>query len=120
MINYFFCIGICAVIWGFSAFVVVRSYRRHVYSEIYMQMGLGVLFSILTLELTLGGIGLWPHYQIFWLKILGFLLFIPSAYLIASSANALQTKGNPETVSIRSTKTCVRTGIYRIVRQPMT
>lgn len=120
MINYLICIGMCTVIWGFSAVVMARSYRKRVYSEIYMQIGLGMFFSMLTLELTLGGIGLWPHFQSFWPRILGFLLFIPSAYLIATSAYALKTKGNPETVSIRTTTVCVRTGIYRIVRQPMT
>jgi len=85
-----------------------------------MHIGLGIFFSLLTLELTIGKI--WLHFDIPWLKIIGWILYIPSAYLVVASHTDLTSKGKPKTSgpSGLDTTVLIDTGIYGIIRQPMT
>jgi protein-S-isoprenylcysteine O-methyltransferase Ste14 len=58
--------------------------------------------------------------NIFSLKVTGFILFIPSAYLEWTSHELLKHKAGPEGGKLDATTVFVDSGIYSIVRQPMT
>jgi len=89
-------------------------------SEIFIHAGLGLFFSIMIIEWTLGSFGYWERLDIFWLKIIGFILFIPSAYLEWTSHEMLKHKAHPEGGKLDATTVFVDSNIYGIVRQPMT
>ena len=75
---------------------------------------------MLTLELTIGIRGAWTHLGISWLGLIGWILYIPSAYLVIASMHALKHKGKPETADPTATTTFIDIGVYSVVRQPMT
>jgi len=58
--------------------------------------------------------------DIFWVQVIGLVLYIPSAYLVAASMHTLKYKGRPRTADPTATTTFIDTGLYGIVRQPMT
>jgi protein-S-isoprenylcysteine O-methyltransferase Ste14 len=120
MYRYILFVGICAIIWIVNGRCIIQAMREHVTSEIYMHIGLAIFFSLLTLELTLGTFELWGQLNIRWLTIVGWLIQIPSAYLIASSMHALNYKGKPKATDFTDTTTFIDSGIYSFVRQPMT
>jgi protein-S-isoprenylcysteine O-methyltransferase Ste14 len=120
MYRYILGVGICAIIWIVNGRCIMQAMREHVASEIYMHIGLAVFFTLLTLELTLGTFNLWGQLNIRWLTIVGWLLQIPSACLIASSIHALHYKGKPKTSDFTDTTAFIYSGIYSFVRQPMT
>ena len=70
--------------------------------------------------MTLGTFKLWARLDIFWLEVIGLALYIPSAYLVAASMHALKHKGRPKTTDPTATTTFIDTGVYGVVRQPMT
>ena len=82
MYRYILCIGICALIWSVNGKWIIEAMRERVTSEVYIHTGLGVFFSLLTLELTLGMLRLWAQLDILWLQVIGFILYIPSAILV--------------------------------------
>ena len=53
MWEYILCAGICAVIWIINGRCIIRSAREHITGEIYSHTGLGIFFTLLTLELIL-------------------------------------------------------------------
>ena len=120
MHRYILCVSICAAIWIINGRWLVQAVRERITSELYIHIGLGIFFTLLTLELTLGPFQLWPRFDILWLRVSGFILYIPSAYLVVASMYALKHKGRPKTADLTATTTFVDTGIYGIVRQPMT
>ena len=120
MYSYILCIGICAVIWTVNGIWLRQAVRKRITSEIYIHTGLGIFFTVPTLELTLSTFKLWPRLDIFWLEVIGLALYIPSAYLVAASMHALKHKGRPRTADPTATTTFIDTGLYGIVRQPMT
>jgi len=63
---------------------------------------------------------LWTQFDILWLQIIGLILYVPSGILVFGSMFKLKHKGKPDTADPTSTTTFVDTGVYRIVRQPMT
>jgi protein-S-isoprenylcysteine O-methyltransferase Ste14 len=81
---------------------------------------LGIFFTLLVLELTIDIRGAWMHFGIFWLEVIGWILYIPSAILVFGSIIELKRKGKPETYDPSYTTTFVDTGIYGIIRQPIT
>ena len=120
MYRYMLCVGVCAIIWIVNGRWIIQSIREHVTSEIYMHIGLGIFFTLLALELILGTLKLWIQLNILWLTVVGLLLYIPSGYLVASSMHALKHKGKPKTTDFTASTTLIATGIYSLVRQPMT
>ena len=58
------------------------------------------------------------HFDVSWLEFIGFILYIPSTYLVMAPMRALKRYGTPET-GIETT-TFVDSGIYTTIRQPMT
>ena len=120
MYRYILCVSICAVIWIVNGRWIIQAVKEHITSEIYMHTGLGFFFTLLMLELTLGELGIWMEFDILWLQVIGYLLYIPSAILVFGSMLELKRKGKPETADPTATTTFVDTGVYRVVRQPMT
>jgi protein-S-isoprenylcysteine O-methyltransferase Ste14 len=96
---YFIILG---VIWIGLLIPVVQ--ERHTWIA-YAHSGTGLFFTSLLLSLGLHQIG--EIANIVWLEIIGFILFIPAAILIASAIIAI-THGD-----------LVKTGIMSIVRHPM-
>ena len=47
------CAVICAVIWIINGRCIIHSAREHITGEIYSHTGLGIFFTLLTLELIL-------------------------------------------------------------------
>ncbi len=120
MYRYILCVSICAIIWIVNGRWIIQAMREHVTSEIYMHIGLGIFFTLLTLELTLGTFKLWKQLNMLWLTVVGLLLYIPSGYLVAASMHALKHRGKPKTADFTTSTTFIDTGIYGLVRQPMT
>ena len=120
MYEYALCIGICTIIWALNGKLIIQAVKEDVTSEIYMHTGLGIFFSLLTIEWTLAAdlSGLGMQLDISWLKVIGFIPYIPSAYRVVASMRALKRYGTPET-GIETT-TFVDAGIFKIIRQPMT
>ena len=83
-----------------------------------MHLGLGIFLTLLTLELILGDVVAGRPLDILWLQILGFILYIPAFVLVAASIFALNQKGQAS--DLTETEVFIDTGIYGIIRQPMT
>jgi protein-S-isoprenylcysteine O-methyltransferase Ste14 len=120
MYRYILCIGICALIWSVNGKWIIQAIRERVTSEAYIHTGLGLFLSLLTLELTLGILRLWVQLDILWLRVIGFILYIPSAILVFGSIIELKRKGRPESHDPTYTTTFVDSGMYSIIRQPIT
>ena len=93
---------ILGFIWVGLIIPVVR--ERHAWMA-FSHAGTGLLFTVLFLSLGLDQTG--DIADIVWLEIIGFILFVPAAILIASAVIAA-ARG-----------TLVKTGISGIVRHPM-
>jgi len=120
MAGIYLCISICAIIWIVNGIWIIQAIREHIASEIYMHIGLGIIFSLLALELTIGKHGAWTHFEIFWLEVIGWILYIPSAILVFGSIIELKHKGKPKSADFTATTTFIDSGIYSFFRQPMT
>jgi len=119
MWEYIICAVTCAVIWIVNGRCIIRSAREHITGEIYSHTGLGIFFTLLTVELILGEAGMWMQANISWLQIIGYVLYIPSAFLVFGSMSQLKHTGKAKTLAPHGTTTVVQTGIYGIVRHPM-
>ena len=120
MIRYLICTGLCAIVWIVNIKEIIHAVKKRMPSEIFIHAGLGLFFSIMIIEWTLGAFGYWERLNIFSLKIIGFILFIPSAYLEWTSHEMLKHKASPEGGNLDATTVFVDSGIYSTVRQPMT
>ena len=120
MSNLYLCIGLCVVIWIANGNWIRQAVREHIVSEIYIHTGIGLFFTVLALELTVGQADAWPHGGIAWLKWAGWILFIPSILLVFGSMLELRQKGKPGTSDPTDTTTFVDTGLFHIIRQPIT
>ncbi len=120
--RYLIVIGICALIWFVNGRWLLHAAREGITSEIYMHTGLGLFFTLLTLELALGLAGAWLHYERGWLEAIGLLLYIPSGILVFGSMLELKRKGRPDlkTGDFTATTALIDTGLYGIIREPMT
>ena len=116
MYRYILCVGICVFVWIVNVRWIIQAVRKRVTSEIYIHTGLGIFFTLLIL----GMFKLWTQFDILWLQVIGFILYVPSGILVFGSMFELKHKGKPDTADPTSTTTFVNTGVYRIVRQPMT
>ena len=120
MWKYIICAVILAGIWIVNGIWIMQAVKERFTSEIYIHTGLGIFFTLLALELTVGIRGAWTHLGIFWLAVIGWILYIPSATLVFGSLIQLKHKGKPETYDPSYTTAFVDTGIYGIIRQPIT
>jgi len=120
MLNLCLCIGLCAIIWIFNGYSIIHAIREKVIAELYMHAGLGIFFSVMVLELTIGNDGAWKRLDSLWLQIFGFILYLPSAYLVISSVIALKHRGKSKGSDFTQTTTFINKGLYGHIRQPMT
>jgi protein-S-isoprenylcysteine O-methyltransferase Ste14 len=120
--RYLLVVVICALIWLVNGRWLLHAARDRIISEIYMHTGLGLFFTLLTLELALGLAGAWMHYELWWLEVIGLLLYIPAGILVFGSLLELKRKGRPDasTGDFTATTTLIDTGLYGIIREPMT
>jgi len=106
----------CAIIWAFLLGILIPERKgKRIISEIYGHCGMS--FTLTSLILGLSKVG--THYDIFPLKIIGFALFVPAVFFIVSSIIALKRRGRPRSKDFTATTSLVTTGVYRIVRHPM-
>ncbi len=115
---YLLCAGVCALYWIWNERHIAQGIKEHVISEVYMHVGMGIFFTLLTLELILGNLGAWARLDILWLQIVGFILYAPATYLVVASHTSLERKGRPASDRLATTK-LIDTGIYGVIRQPM-
>ena len=107
---------ICAIIWTFLLGMLFPERRgKRIISEIYGHCGMSFIST--SLVLGIGGVG--TQRSILLLKIIGFILYIPAVFLIVYPTIALRGKGKPRSKDFTATTSLVATGIYRIVRHPM-
>ncbi|RLG32779.1 hypothetical protein DRN97_06585 [Methanosarcinales archaeon] len=107
---------ICAIIWTFFLGILIPERKgKHIISEIYGHCGMSFLLT--SLVLGLGRVG--AQYDILLLKIVGFILYALAVFLIVSPIIALKGKGRPKSKDFTTTTSLVTTGIYQIVRHPM-
>ena len=115
MLAYVICGIICLFIWVAS---LVPAIKERLASEIYGHTGMAIFFTLLVLGFGIPQLGnIFP--DILWIEIIGYILFIPAAFLVVSSFYCLYRKGKARTLSPSDPMTLVDTGIYRIVRHPM-
>jgi protein-S-isoprenylcysteine O-methyltransferase Ste14 len=114
------CAGICAIVWIANGIWIAQAVKQRFTAEIYVHTGLGIFFSLLTLELTIGYRDAWMHFDFPLLAVIGWLLFIPAAVLVIYPIIQLQLKGKPETYDFSYSTTFLDTGMYKIIRQPIT
>lgn len=123
MYRYILCIVICALAWIINGGMILRGARQGITAEIYTHTGLGIFFTLLGLELTLGATGLWTRGGMYWLRTIGLILYIPSAFLVFGSIIQLRDKGNsgnaPASLAPYGPGAVVQSGIYGVVRHPM-
>ena len=120
MLNLWLCIGFCAIIWIFNGICFIHAIKEKIISELYMHIGLAIFLSVMVLELTLGNNDAWKRLDSLWLQITGFILYIPSGYLVITSMVALKQRGQPEGKDFTLTTIFIDKGIYLHIRQPMT
>jgi protein-S-isoprenylcysteine O-methyltransferase Ste14 len=119
MLNLYLFIVVCIVIWIVNGRWLIESIKRQVTSEIYTHIGLGTFLTLLALELTMGMQGSWPHFNVKWLGIIGWILYLPAAFFVFGAIANLQHKGKPAGEMTETTR-IVTTGIYGLIRQPIT
>lgn len=120
MLNTYICIAICTIVLIVNGICIIHAFRENITSEIFMHTGLTLFFGLLVIELTIGRNEIWSHYDVLWLKIIGWVLYIPSAILVISSMIALHKKGKPETADFTDSTLFIDSGIFGLIRQPMT
>ncbi|MBN1387418.1 MAG: hypothetical protein JW965_03175 [Bacteroidales bacterium] len=120
MLNLWLCIGLCAIILIVNGICIIHAIREKISSELYMHSGLSVFFSIMVLELTIGNNGAWNRLGSLWLQIIGFVLYLPSGYLVISSIIALRHRGKSKGADFTESTTIIKEGLYGRIRQPMT
>ncbi len=120
MLNLWLCIGICAIIWIVNGIYIIHAIREKISSELFMHTGLSIFFCVLVLELTVGSDGPWKRFDISWLEIIGWVLYLPSTFLVIGSMVALKHRGKSKGSDFTETTIFIDKGIYGYIRQPMT
>jgi len=106
----------CAIIWAFFLSILIPERKgKRIISEIYGHCGMSFLLSLLVFGLSRVG----AQYDILPLKIVGFILYAPAVFFIVSPIIALKGRGRPKSKDFTTTTSLVTTGIYQIVRHPM-
>ncbi len=112
----------CVAIWVINGRHITQSIKRRLINDVYAHVGLGIFFTLTTLEYTLSGTEVWKQWHISWLRILGFALYAPSAILVFGSIIQLHHKGQAgqeNALSEHGTTVVVTSGVYRLVQHPM-
>ena len=114
---------ISAIIWIVNGKFIMQGIREHNQSEAYEHFGLAVYFTLLVLGIGTPQIaGVFS--EVLWLEIIGFILFIPSALLVALPIVTLERKGKTRTsasplLAPSDATIMLDTGIFGVVRHPL-
>ena len=114
---------ISAIIWIVNGKSIIQGIREHNASEAYEHFGLAIYFTLLVLSIGTPQIaGVFS--ELLWMKIIGFILFIPSALLVAIPLVTLERKGKTETSASplfapSDAVIMLDTGIFGVVRHPL-
>jgi protein-S-isoprenylcysteine O-methyltransferase Ste14 len=106
------------IIWLLNGICIIHSIKHKICSEFFMHIGIGLFFTIIAAELCLLGKTPWLTFDYLPIKIIGFVLYVPSALLIAMTFIALNTKG--KATQMTESSKLITSGIFGIIRQPMT
>ena len=115
-----FCLVIIFFVWIINGKFISQGLKKKIWSEFFIHIGFGLIFTLLMSEIMLNTFQIWKHGDIELLKIIGYVLFVPSIYFVFTSVTMLKTKGNPIGSDRYGTTQLVDQGIYSIIRQPMT
>jgi protein-S-isoprenylcysteine O-methyltransferase Ste14 len=102
---------------------IIQAIREDHESEIYEHFGLPVFFTLFAIGLSQPQIGN-IFAEIRWLRIIGFILFIPAAFSVAVPIVTLELKGKSKTsaspiLAPSDATIMIDRGIFRIVRHPL-
>jgi len=120
--RYIILAAIGAVIWVLNGRYIAEGARNRIVSEIYAHTGLGIFFTVLVLEATLGGTEVWAQGNILWVRILGFALYVPAVIFVFGSMIALHRQGeagDKDALTPYGTTMVVDSGVFGVVRHPM-
>jgi len=113
------CIGLLITIWFFNGYSIIHAIRKNITAELFMHAGMGIFFSVMVLELTIGNGGAWNRLDSLWLQIAGFALYLPSGYLVIASIIALRHRGKARGSDFTQSTKLITEGLYGRIRQPM-
>jgi len=119
MYNYILFLGILTVIWVVNGRMIIKSAKENITGEVYNHTGLGIFFTLMTLELILGKTGMWTQANILYLQIIGYILYIPSIFLVFGAIIQLKHIGKAKSLAPHGANNLVQIGIYGIIRHPM-
>lgn len=118
MSRYLVLAAVLAVVWGFNIRWIVDSLGRGARSGLFMHLGLGLMLSLVAVELTVGGSAAWPRLDCRPARIVGLALYGPSAALVIATFVALQRRGRAR--ELTESARLVTSGVFGLLRQPMT
>jgi protein-S-isoprenylcysteine O-methyltransferase Ste14 len=114
---------ICVIIWLVNVKFIIQAIREHTPSEIYAHLGLPLSLTLAILSLGQPQLGKGLA-DISWLKIVGLILFLPSAFFVVVPAVTLEHRGKsnksasplfaPSDATIM-----LDTGIFGLIRHPL-
>jgi protein-S-isoprenylcysteine O-methyltransferase Ste14 len=107
-----------AAVWTFNLRWIVHALRQRIRSEIYMHVGLGLFLTVPAVEATLGSAAPWVRLQNGAAGIAGLTLFLPGGALVIAAIVALRHLGRAG--DLTESAQLVTTGVFRLLRQPMT
>lgn len=104
-------------IWLLNGKSILKGIQEKKSGEIYHHLAMGLFFTMLIIQyffrLTV------ISFQFPWLKIIGYVLFIPSAIFIFGSLYQLKKQGKADSLRPGGTNFLVDRGVFGIVRHPM-
>ena len=111
--------AIIMLIWILNGKCIVYGIKKNVYGEVYHHTGIGIFLTLIVIEKLFKKTDMFFDFDILWLKIIGYVLFIPSVIFIFGSFYQLKIKNKADSLGPQGTKRLVDTGVFGIVRHPM-
>jgi protein-S-isoprenylcysteine O-methyltransferase Ste14 len=106
---------ILGALWiGIFIFWLIPMIQQRIIYEIFEAAGLGGFLTLLILGLG----GFITHYDIRILRIIGFILYAPTAFFVIPTFAILKHKGKPKS-GWEHTTIMINSSIFRIVRHPL-
>ncbi len=113
------CITLLIVIWGLNGKQIYFGFKHKLAGEIYHHFGMALFFTIIAVE-KFTDISLFSaRLDILWLKVTGFILFIPAAFFIFGSLYQLKFNTNNLSLGKEDAQNLIDTGVFGIARHPM-
>jgi protein-S-isoprenylcysteine O-methyltransferase Ste14 len=110
--------ALLGVIWAFNLRWIVHALRHRIRSELFMHLGLGLFLSVVPVELIAGSAAFWVRLASIAARVVGLILFLPSGALVVAAMVALHGRGGAK--DLTESERLVTTGVFRLLRQPMT